>query len=481
MPRFTGDKSTGVSPADIWEWMTKRPKEGEENFYDAATYPSVDDAIAARRHVTSPVDIPQSDLLQAARSLAEPKLGMGDVKKADQDFDLFLRELQTKEVPAAVPVAASAAPRRAPARAIPSPAVGDMRESEAPDQSQLVREAIMQRVRHDAGSMRDARKASAGLGLNAGLGEAFDTIAHAGSKKQSDPTFYRNLAARSNEPVQQVVDQRDAENRARTNLASEQKLQRDSDLMDPNSRQSKVLQDTIARLYPNRFSKEQLAKVTVADKDLIFEPLKLAEQMQMRREVADLRRQQGEITKLSVGDRFIETQTQKHAANMEKSGLPEAISTIQEIEGELGMPIEAFDGDVPGYGRLEGLIPDFMTGDRAGKLRQLVQKLANVTLKKRSGAAVTNQEMTRFKREFGTGTFVPDSRLLNALASYKQALRGEMSNWDAGVTPEAKERYQARGGLSAKDISKPVKTSGQPSFNIDQDEIEAEMRRRGLK
>jgi len=307
----------------------------------------------------------------------------------------------------------------------------------------------------ESSDLRDAQKLASDSRYRANLGEAFDQIGNSIAGTKADPTFYRGMAAKADQPVKDLIANQVFSKQGRVN-------KREADLMDANSAQSKTMQSTISRLYPGKFSEGELASISAADSELIFKPLQLSEAIQARREAIQARREasiastaqaaEGRSTKRSEKQSlFDDGQAERFSKSMEKSGIPDALSTLEDLETELGSSIEDATS-MPGYGRVAGLVPDALVGEKAGKIRQLVQKLANVTLKQRSGAAVTNQEYARFKKEYGTGTFVSDDRLIDALKSYKKAIGSIMQNYEAGINPEAKQRYQERGGVDSSSI-----------------------------
>lgn len=104
-------------------------------------------------------------------------------------------------------------------------------------------------------------------------------------------------------------------------------------------------------------------------------------------------------------------------------------------------------GDIPGYGVVNSLVPDWAAGDQARSLRMAVQGLQNVKIKDRSGAAVTPQEFVRLAQEFGSGKFKTTEQLrqgLNqALSSYRERVRNVM----AGFDDETKSAYLSREGV----------------------------------
>lgn len=150
-------------------------------------------------------------------------------------------------------------------------------------------------------------------------------------------------------------------------------------------------------------------------------------------------------------ERYIDRQTQQFSAQMDKSGIPTAMSTLAAIEAKIPP-----DGDIPGYGEFEGLLPDIVVGDDADFLRQEVRNLFNTELKNRSGAAVTDQELQRLRDEFGDGSWKSEDQLREGLKRYKERLSEVIRNHIAGYRPEAIDRYSERGGLSFDGYSDQV-------------------------
>jgi len=83
---------------------------------------------------------------------------------------------------------------------------------------------------------------------------------------------------------------------------------------------------------------------------------------------------------------------------------------------------------------------------KARSLNSLIQKVFNVELKDRSGAAVTTPEMNRIKTEFAAGKFNTEEEMIGALKLYRSLALQAMQNAEAGFRPEIRSEYQARGG-----------------------------------
>lgn len=139
----------------------------------------------------------------------------------------------------------------------------------------------------------------------------------------------------------------------------------------------------------------------------------------------------------------VQKQATALASSMEKSGIPQAqqaLDTIQTI-------MQKYPDGLPGYGRVNGMLPNWALSEDGQQLRQAVATLANTTLKQRSGAAVTDQEMNRFKTELGTGTAVPDARLRQGVQQMSKLLESQKRNYAAGASDDAISAYEGNGGI----------------------------------
>ena len=130
-----------------------------------------------------------------------------------------------------------------------------------------------------------------------------------------------------------------------------------------------------------------------------------------------------------------------YAKWIDKSGIPELTSSIKEIER-----ITSSHQDLPGFGQTS-MVPDLLISQEGEDLRSSVRNLFNITLKDRSGAAVTTQELERLKGEFEDGKWKTDDALRRGLTKYVTRLKEKMRNIAGGTDPEAIAVYQqSRGG-----------------------------------
>lgn len=140
-------------------------------------------------------------------------------------------------------------------------------------------------------------------------------------------------------------------------------------------------------------------------------------------------------------DEKLDRDTHQHSEVLARSGIPSAVTQLERVH-EL-LPEK---GDAPGYGRVAGALPDFMVSQEGEDLRQGVQTLFNIELKDRSGAAVTDQELARLRKEFGQGTWKSEDQLRTGIAQYEARLKEVIRNINAGADPNAISEYSRRGG-----------------------------------
>lgn len=174
----------------------------------------------------------------------------------------------------------------------------------------------------------------------------------------------------------------------------------------------------------------------------------------------------------------VQNQAMQFGNAMEKSGIPQAQAALDTIDSILSKYPE---GKVPGYGRAEGLLPDFLTSQDGQQLRQAVATLANVQLKQRSGAAVTDQEMRRFKQELGTGTAVPEDRLRQGIQQMRNLIEANKRNYAASAPQDVIDQYEANGGMQLNYLRKSQGPDATPAKPIAPfSDLQAEARKRGL-
>ena len=143
--------------------------------------------------------------------------------------------------------------------------------------------------------------------------------------------------------------------------------------------------------------------------------------------------------------RYLESRVVDYSRDLEKIGAPDAIATFSEIKSALPPTGE----NIPGYGRAGSLWPDFLAGDDGRALRQAVQKLLNIKIKQRSGAAVTPPEFVRLVKEFGAGGFKTEKQFLQGLQQARDSYLEQIKNVNSGYKPEVRNTYYSNNNLDS--------------------------------
>jgi hypothetical protein len=108
-----------------------------------------------------------------------------------------------------------------------------------------------------------------------------------------------------------------------------------------------------------------------------------------------------------------------------------------------------YKNNLPGIGTLGGRTPDVATSRDGLKLRSLIAAYENITLKKRSGAAVTPSELARVQNELaGAVKTADESVFLEVLKTNRDILEKQKNATFAIHRPEDVQAYQKSGGLS---------------------------------
>jgi hypothetical protein len=122
---------------------------------------------------------------------------------------------------------------------------------------------------------------------------------------------------------------------------------------------------------------------------------------------------------------------------LERANLPEADSVIRGVEDALKKTptlAEYLSGP-------KSMIPDAVLPLDIGTGRQAFQKLFNITLKNRSGAAVTVPEFERLKQEFATGVWKSPEQLKAGVEQARKIISDHYRSVSAGFGTDALNSY----------------------------------------
>lgn len=122
---------------------------------------------------------------------------------------------------------------------------------------------------------------------------------------------------------------------------------------------------------------------------------------------------------------------------LERANITEANAVIRAVEGALqNAPVIAEYISGP-----KSMLPDWAVPQNVREGRQAFQKLFNVTLKDRSGAAVTNQELERLKKEFATGAWKRPEQIIAGVNQARNIINEHYRGIISGFDPDTVRRY----------------------------------------
>lgn len=190
----------------------------------------------------------------------------------------------------------------------------------------------------------------------------------------------------------------------------------------------------------------------------------------------ELALQNQQAQRQTQNDQRVQQQVTQFSNQVQKIGLPQAQTQLDVIQGIM----DKYKGkELPGFNPVDSLLPTALVSQEGQQLRQAVASFANVLLKTRSGAAVTDPEQRRFMEELGTGKLMSSSRLRQGIQQMQSLLDSEKRNVAAGVSGDVLDAYANAGGDI--DFSKFRSKNSARSVSIDNatpDDIAAELARR---
>ena len=139
-----------------------------------------------------------------------------------------------------------------------------------------------------------------------------------------------------------------------------------------------------------------------------------------------------------------------------RAGLGEQSAVLQGLENILATKPE-LASYVSGT---DSWKPDYFIPQEAKEFRQAAQKLFNITLKNRSGAAVTVPEFERLKQEFATGLWKTPDQLLTGVKQARTIIDKHYKSISAGYSKEARDQFEANW---AETGAPPIGMSGAPA------------------
>lgn len=123
--------------------------------------------------------------------------------------------------------------------------------------------------------------------------------------------------------------------------------------------------------------------------------------------------------------------------DLDKAGLAEGDAVIGAVEDAIRK-----NPDIASYiSGPKSALPDLAVPQEVREARQAAQKLFNITLKNRSGAAVTNQELERLKKEFASGVWKTPQQYIAGVEQARNVIQKHYASIAAGYGPEVLREY----------------------------------------
>ena len=167
-------------------------------------------------------------------------------------------------------------------------------------------------------------------------------------------------------------------------------------------------------------------------------------------------------------DQQLQKSVQQLGGALEKANLPEADAVLGGVEDALKKTpklAEYISGP-------RSATPDILAPADVREGRQAFNKLFNITLKNRSGAAVTIPEFERLKKEFGTGIFKTPGQLQTAVDQARDIINKHYASVASGFGKDALGAYNENiRGFGGRVVLEPgeAKPSGPARVTSDAD------------
>ncbi|MBM3460751.1 MAG: hypothetical protein FJX76_01490 [Armatimonadetes bacterium] len=222
------------------------------------------------------------------------------------------------------------------------------------------------------------------------------------------------------------------ENRAQAALQFAQNLQLRQDMLEQRrtEAEARITDASARRQFDEWYKRESLANKQ--------QQAQLNSQMRMMG--FEIQRQ-GQQLQLARLDQAKEQKTgrdvQQLGAALEKANLPEADAVLEEVETALTRTPQLTEW----LSGPKSAVPDRLAPAEIRAGRQAFQKLFNITLKNRSGAAVTIPEFERLKSEFGSGLFKTPDGPQNAVNQARTIINKHYASVASGFGKDVLDRY----------------------------------------
>jgi hypothetical protein len=196
--------------------------------------------------------------------------------------------------------------------------------------------------------------------------------------------------------------------------------------------------------YANMMHEYRMAQAKTAEEKVAADAAHKAQVLQFQQQnaatMAELRRLglQSQTDRADAAKNAnLQRQTQQLGTALERAGLNEVDSVLRGVEDAIKKTPE-----LPEYlSGIKSLAPDLVVSKDIAAGRQAFQKLFNITLKNRSGAAVTNQELERLKQEFATGAWKTPEQLKAGVEQARKIISDHYRGIASGFGTDVLDAY----------------------------------------
>lgn len=166
---------------------------------------------------------------------------------------------------------------------------------------------------------------------------------------------------------------------------------------------------------------------------------------------------------LSAGQRnaaTTEAQTKEFGEEILKTGAP----GFYERYDAATRILDRNKGDLPGFGRLEGRLPDDLISEEGRTLRQSIGQLLSEYRKGQTGAGMSDSERVEYGRITGLLQTGDEQSVRQGVEALKRAIDAKVRATAGGFRPEAVKTYAERVPRVGAALALPKDASGQPTL-----------------
>lgn len=194
-------------------------------------------------------------------------------------------------------------------------------------------------------------------------------------------------------------------NRQKASAISDIDVKNKTDLNDPNSQKSKLLQSVVAKYYPNAFSKEEILTLTAADQDAVMKPLELKAKIDARKdEVTQLNANRALQREMMTSNRNEVLQEKRDQKAKLSDKQIESFSDIDNAKSDLKNILGQLSKNSEWTGPVDGRVPNMLVGQDQVAWRSAVGKYKDAYRKAVTGAGASASEIAMLESRLPSET-----------------------------------------------------------------------------